>query len=225
MQRYGAPWVSPRSQVVGARLTVRGHRELPTMLHFDASYCAAVGEKWWVGFVASLAMVEWLTGMPPGWTSVKPLAVGVSTAAYAAAALLGGPESAPDARTLSLFSGWGSLYFGLLVGASPLTTATHRTTPCEFCKRALAIAPCRPEVSTRMPGASRPLLRAARWAGLSQGCRARACLPRASGRASWPEDQPRACGLLTRRSLLSPPWRLLPTSARFLQSSPRCPRL
>ena len=54
-------------------MTVRGHKELATMLHYDEEFRRSVGAGWRRFVVASPAIVEWVMGLPPGWTSAERL--------------------------------------------------------------------------------------------------------------------------------------------------------
>ena len=71
--RYGTPRHFPCSQITSRVHTVRKQGELLTMLHFDDAHQAALGEKESrARVVASPDVVEWLMGVPPGWTTSAP---------------------------------------------------------------------------------------------------------------------------------------------------------
>ena len=141
--RYGTPRCFPCSQITSSTLTRRNKGELPTMLRFDVLHQAALHvEDLRERTVASPQVVEWLMGVPQGWTSARPLARqvleshalfaksagGVSApaprraqgATALGAAVLAGMPAQRRHKTLSLFSGCGTLDFALLAWCEPV---------------------------------------------------------------------------------------------------------
>ena len=141
--RYGTPRRFPCSQITSRVLTVRNQGELPTMLHFDDAHQAALGEKESrARVVASPEVVEWLMGVPPGWTDERPLPgpAGVFAAGH------GGPLA-----SLSLFSGCGALDLGLARWCWPVACceacpAAARVLRARMADGALPEAPLHPDV-------------------------------------------------------------------------------
>ncbi len=140
VQWYGTPRLFPCSQITSPFLTRRNCRELPTILHFDTRHRAEVGvDEWQKRVVASPTVVEWLMGVPRGWTATPPLcqevlqlhALQASAAGVSAAA-----RRAKQHPTLSLFSGCGALDFGLLSWCRPVAY-------CESCEAAVGVLKAR----------------------------------------------------------------------------------
>jgi hypothetical protein len=140
---YGTPRAFYCTHVASRVLTRRNRCELPTILRHDVQHLAAVGAaRCQERVVASPEFVEWLMGVPQGWTGTEPLArdvvqqhaLGESLAAAAgvsAAAALGRPRPTQQA-TLSLFTGCGALDFGLLDWSRPVAY-------CESCGAAVEV--------------------------------------------------------------------------------------
>ena len=148
VQSYGTPRCFPCSQVSSRSLTKRNYRELPTSLLFDEQHREAVGVEWQSRVVASPAIVEWIMGLPRGWTATEALckeavkshvlggamSVGISAAAGSAMAVgvSAAADSAKLSHTLSLFTGCGGLDWGLLDRCRPVAY-------CESCTAAAAV--------------------------------------------------------------------------------------
>ena len=139
--RYGTPRVFRCTHITSHVLTRRNKHELPTILRHDELHLAAVGhEKCRERVVVSPEVVEWLMGVPRGWTGTEPLSCGVVqqhapggalAAGVSAAAAQGGPAPQQKA-TLSLFSGCGMLDFGLSAWTRPVAY-------CEKCEDAAKV--------------------------------------------------------------------------------------
>ena len=131
-RRYGTPRVFYCTHVTSRALTRRNRCELPTILRHDEQHLAAVGaEECWERVVASPEVVEWLMGVPRGWTGTEPLAQELAQQHAFGDAALGRPGSKKQAA-LSLFSGCGALDFGLLAWARPVAY-------CESCEAAVEV--------------------------------------------------------------------------------------
>ena len=104
-------WATPRLSGSGAccALTKRGAGDLATQLRFEASYAAAhpgdpsnptkpPSDR---GNVVNPGFVEWMMGLPSGWTSTAPMTPSPS------------PTVPHRIRTLDLFTGCGGLTLGL----------------------------------------------------------------------------------------------------------------
>ena len=130
--RYGTPRGFFCTHVTSRALTKRNKSELPTILRHDEQHLAAVGaEECWKRVVASPEVVEWLMGVPQGWTEIEPLAWEFVAASVSAAAAPEWPGPKQQA-TLSLFSGCGMLDFGLAAWSRPVAY-------CELCDHAVTV--------------------------------------------------------------------------------------
>lgn len=150
VQRYGTPRLFPCSQVAGTRLTVRGHREFATMLHYDEEFRRSVGPEWRRFVVASPAIVEWVMGLPCGWSAAESLSSRAIADSLAACLMVAGVPAATGNRkkhrTLSLFSGCGALDFGLSCLCEPVAY-------CDACDAAAGVLRARQRDGSLRPGA------------------------------------------------------------------------
>ena len=109
---YCTPRVFGATQVTLPFLTRRNKRELPASLRFDPLCAATLSSD--LGECVSPVFVEWLMGLPRGWTSTAPLRTCGSAGMPGIFAGVPWPNAAaPKYRSLSLFTGSGALDWGL----------------------------------------------------------------------------------------------------------------
>lgn len=144
-------------------MTVRGHRELATMLHYDEEFRRSAGPEWRRFVVASPAIVEWVMGLPPGWTAAESLSSRAIADGLAACRAVAGVSAATGSRqkrrTLSLFSGCGALDFGLSHLCEPVAY-------CDACDCAAGVLRARQRGGSLRPGAIHADIRSMRGADL-----------------------------------------------------------
>jgi site-specific DNA-cytosine methylase len=142
---YGTLWCCKVTHYAAEVLTRRGKLELPSCLHFDPVFRKDRDVKALkvLRFVKP-AFVEWLLGLPHGWTDLKPLdreCIEASRASLSPHGGLGVCASSPGTsaiklRSMSLFSGCGALDYALLPWCTPAMY-------CEICPHAVKVLEAR----------------------------------------------------------------------------------